>query len=756
VLSGLRDIAREAARQNKTALAARILERLRDAYPADRDVWQPLLELYAHLGDRPSMERLVAETTAKLLDRAERNLVRMAWARFLLESGETGEGVSSVLRDVIMDEPTQAEAVLLLADLHEKRGDVGEAVALLSEALRETDAHADGARRAALARRLAELVSRADPAQAKQVYRTALAAPFADPALKRSLQASLLELLSGDDEVDERAALTEEILGGESGETAAKLALDLMELRKRLNDERAARRALELGRARAPESRALFERLEAYYQEGSRWRELVELLADEAPRASARDRAEAAALWRRAASVRRERLSDQAGATALLRQAVASSPGDPELLRELASCLLAMDQWDAAVEEVTRGLDTPDLPAAARVGLLRLRAELQSSNGGDDQAVADLEEAFALGPDEAAGELTDALARAIARFAKEGQVQAERAGTFRLSQIFTAQGDHPRAQQLLWSWVERHPDDHEALRVLRERFEASQNWDEAAQVCARLLAVESGEARIDAALALADACEKLGRPADAVPALEQVLSEVPGHFGILTRLVRLYEQAGDGRRAGGLMIEIGDHEPDDDKRFVALMTAANILLRENDPAEAFTALEKAVQIKPKDREARRMLADASLAAGLYQEAAETLGTLLSESRGVSPNEMSILYHRLGRAAAGVGDQGGQLQALKRALDADRKNGEVASELADLAEQVGDDDLALRALRAVTLHAQNGPLSPAMAFYRQARIVHRQGDRPRALIFTKRALQEDPGLSAAKEFLQELG
>jgi hypothetical protein len=50
---------------------------------------------------------------------------------------------------------------------------------------------------------------------------------------------------------------------------------------------------------------------------------------------------------------------------------------------------------------------------------------------------------------------------------KEGQVQAERAATFRLSQIFTARGDHPGAQQLLWSWVERHPDDHEALRVRR-------------------------------------------------------------------------------------------------------------------------------------------------------------------------------------------------------------------------------------------------------------------------------------------------
>jgi hypothetical protein len=43
----------------------------------------------------------------------------------------------------------------------------------------------------------------------------------------------------------------------------------------------------------------------------------------------------------------------------------------------------------------------------------------------------------------------------------------------------------------------------------------------------------------------------------------------------------------------------------------------------------------------------------------------------------------------------------------------------------------------------------------MAFYRQARIVHRQGDRPRALIFTKRALQEDPELGVARQFLQEL-
>jgi tetratricopeptide (TPR) repeat protein len=387
---------------------------------------------------------------------------------------------------------------------------------------------------------------------------------------------------------------------------------------------------------------------------------------------------------------------------------------------------------------------------------LRLRAELHGTGGDESQAVDDLEEAFSLAGPAVAPELIEALSRYIQRCAQDEDAAAERDATFRLSEIFSARGDAARAQELLWKWVESHPGDHEALRLLRRRFEADENWGEAAQVCARLVEVEEGEGKVDPALGLAAACEKLGQPGEAVPMLEHVLGEAPGNPELLAGLVRLYQLSGNGRRAGALMVEIADHDSNEDARFEALTAAANILLEEQDPASAFAALEKAVQIRPKDRTARRLLAEASLAAGLYQEAADVLGTLLAESRGVPPPEMALLYHRLGRAAAGVGDHAGQLQALKRALDADRKNGDVASELADLAERVGDDDLALRALRAVTLHAQNGPLSPAMAFYRQARIVHRQGDRPRALIFTKRALQEDPGLAAAKEFLQELG
>jgi tetratricopeptide (TPR) repeat protein len=234
-----------------------------------------------------------------------------------------------------------------------------------------------------------------------------------------------------------------------------------------------------------------------------------------------------------------------------------------------------------------------------------------------------------------------------------------------------------------------------------------------------------------------------------------VLEEFPGHRPLLQRLVHLCQQSGNPRRAGALMVDMADNEVDDDLRFQSLTSAADLLLREGDPQAAFAALEKAVALRPRDRLARRLLGDASLAAGLFQEASDVITQLLTEKSGIPPAEMSLLYHRLGRAAAGLKDGPGQLQALKRALDADRRNGDVASELAELAERAGDFDLALRALRAITLHAPNGPLTPAMAFYRQARIVHRQGDRPRALIFTKRALQEDPELGEARQFLQEL-
>jgi tetratricopeptide (TPR) repeat protein len=118
--------------------------------------------------------------------------------------------------------------------------------------------------------------------------------------------------------------------------------------------------------------------------------------------------------------------------------------------------------------------------------------------------------------------------------------------------------------------------------------------------------------------------------------------------------------------------------------------------------------------------------------------------------------LAVLHARLARIAAAAGDTREQLAALTRALDADKKNGEIMAAVADRAEAAGDLDLALKALRLITANNAPGPISLADAFLRQARIAERKGERERAVMFARRAAQEapkgDPIQRAARELV----
>ena len=117
--------------------------------------------------------------------------------------------------------------------------------------------------------------------------------------------------------------------------------------------------------------------------------------------------------------------------------------------------------------------------------------------------------------------------------------------------------------------------------------------------------------------------------------------------------------------------------------------------------------------------------------------------------------MATLYQRQARLAAAKGDKDGRLQALRKALDTDRKSAAIATEVADLAEEAGDDELAMRALRVVTANPMKDAKASAMAYYRLGKIAHKAHDKARAIIFVKRALQEDPDLAEAHQLLDEL-
>jgi tetratricopeptide (TPR) repeat protein len=325
----------------------------------------------------------------------------------------------------------------------------------------------------------------------------------------------------------------------------------------------------------------------------------------------------------------------------------------------------------------------------------------------------------------------------------------------RLAEILRLGGDHEQADQVLFRWIEACPDDRDVLYQMRDILIAGQRWESAANVWARLVHIEEGEAKVQAVLALTDACEKLGRGEEAIPWLSSVLGEAPSHRELQLRLAGLYASTGNIAESARLRNEMADSEADPRERFRLYVQIGHALLAVGEGADAAVALEKAVALPLADRTTRALLLDAYTAAGMLDRAAAVLSDLLTDSKAMKSEELATLYQRQSKLAAVMGDKDGQLQALKKALDVDRRSVAIANELADLAESIGDDDLALRALRVVAANPVKDAKVLALAYLRQARIAYRAKDRSRAIIFVKRALQENPDLEEGRALLDQL-
>ena len=143
------------------------------------------------------------------------------------------------------------------------------------------------------------------------------------------------------------------------------------------------------------------------------------------------------------------------------------------------------------------------------------------------------------------------------------------------------------------------------------------------------------------------------------------------------------------------------------------------------------ALNEALAVRPGDEPTTLLLCDAYMLAGALEEAAELIKPLIAARDGKASPALAALHLRLARISGLAGDRSGELAALGAALNADKKNGELAAEVARRAEEAEDDDLALKALRLIVAHSPAGPISVPAAFLGQARIAAPpRRDRPR--------------------------
>lgn len=740
-------IAARAMANGEPRLAADIYEFLRERSPALQAVWQPLIAIYRELRDGDRLASVLSSTLPHLITPAERNALRVEQARFLIDKLQRPHDALDVLREALADDADDLEVAQLYESTLRALGDDDAITEFLLT--RFDDAQRRGNRQTTVdvALRLGDMMERAQSPDVARVYRAALIVAPDDREILRRVVAHL----GPDDDARETAVLMERLLSVETEENAPKLAWQLASAWESAGDYRAVQRTLELAYRAAPNDEAVHDRLEKWYRDRHLWAELAELMIKDAERMGTRS---ALLRLREAATVYANQLGQPRKAAEVIGIALTRTPGSTELITEQANALAAAGDLDAAQQAIGNALG--DLQGAPRVSMLLLRAGFRQQLGDDAHAVEDLEEAYRTDADRGRDVLMQALERMRTRAATAGERNDERAATLRLSQLHVQGGNTEAGRNLLVAWIERDPSDPEPLIMLCEIDESIQHWDGVIAGATRLAYVSTGEAQVQAALRAANAAAAAGRPGDALEVLELVHSQQPDAEALRVKLREMYEASGSFRELAGVLFADAEHGSDAEQRYANYKRAAELFLYQlEDPAGAAAAAQKALELRPEDHQTLMLNVDVLIASGQAEVAGRTLEAAIAAQKKRSP-ELAVLQQRMGRVCQAQNDRDGQINWLKKAFDVDRKNPEVAAELAQLATEIGDYELALKPLRAISLMDNPQPVTRPMALLWEAKIEHARGNRAKAELWAKKALREDPAFDEAQQFLDELG
>lgn len=730
--------------------AMRVYERLREDHPADRRVWAPLLAFYTDQGDYDRMLDIVRATLEVLDTGAARIALRLETARLLLEAGREEEG-AALLEQVVEEDPDHGEAALRLADLYERRGQLDDLVDLLHRKL-ERAREQRSPSVIPLSLRMGAMLAQTRPDQAAELYRSALELMPESDALLRAA----IEQCGTQEQAEERADLIVRYLSAADAserENARAYASWLVEYRGEQLEPENFELALELAHRATPDNPDWRRRLLSWHKERGNQRRVAELIEGEAQLSDSRERA--IALLIEAGELRETVLGQAGQAAALFRKARELAPTDFGLLKRAVSASAAAGELTLAVGEIDAALGQLDRGAPERIELLRLKAELSSQAGLHDQAVASLLEAHELGGEAVAEALLSGLEGAREAARERRDEKRERELTLRLAQLFRDYGDGDRAIAVLHAWNEFAGTDVEALRMELAMASQVERWDDVVEIAETLCAEDDVAMLPEITERLVEATRALGRSDLAKVALERAYERAPGESRILAQLEVLYRELGDKAAQARLLAVQLDREHDPERQFDQLRRVGQLLVEAGDADGAMEYLTRALEKKPDDLTTVVAVVDAHIAAGRTDHARELLERTIGALRQRRSPELAQLRHRMAKLFASVGDEQGRYDWLNSALEADMNNGEVASELAIVAQQIGHLDTALKALRAITMMKGEATMSRAEAFYRQAVIVAQKGEPRRAVLWAKKAKAEDQDFPGVDRLIAEL-
>ncbi len=731
-------------------LAATVLEDLHQRDTTDRDAWAPLLLIYRKRGDHEKLANLLGEVVAFAEDTTERTNMRLERVKIGMDKLGLADLALPQLQEILDEDPGHAEAAMMLGGLLEKGGRDADLVTLYEKQLDAAKDKENAPAIITISQKLGALLEKRDRDAAKSVYYACLDWAADNIEVVRALVRMHTD--GGAAEVQERADMTERLLGLATGDEAEATALSLTDLRTQLGDPAAATRALETGFTKAGASPALFSRLEALYKEKGEPAKLAELYLTDASKKED-DPVSRVERLHLAARLYLDQVGDAARGAQILSEARVIAPTDPALLAELVTALTAAGDLARAIAELGTAIDALAVGEEQRTALVAQRALLHRDKGDLAAALIDFDEAAANGTPDRKEALVDHV-KAMSAAAGADNSPATRELRLRLAALLREANDVEGARAALTELLRTDSRDKVVLRVAGRLEEEMSQWNAAIAVYRRLVGFEDPEYIADTAKRLLFCCEQAGRVADARGGLERARIAVPDNKELRAALEKVYEATGAIAELAGLALDEAQTTGDVGGKFALLVRAGSLFVQDAQTTErAIAPLEEARSLRPGDLDCVAILADAYTATGKLPEAMAVLTACVATFKGRRARELSAIYHRIARVAEAQGDRDAELANLTLALDVDAQNGVAASELAYIAMELSQWELATRALRAVTMLKTPAPLSKALAYQHLGEIARQQGDIKKALVLVKRAVDEDNTLASAKELLE---
>jgi tetratricopeptide (TPR) repeat protein len=286
--------------------------------------------------------------------------------------------------------------------------------------------------------------------------------------------------------------------------------------------------------------------------------------------------------------------------------------------------------------------------------------------------------------------------------------------------------------------------------------------DEAIKARLQLLSL-AGEAEKESRVCeLYDVCEQLKRPAAARAELEQAHRIHPESQAITRRLTRLYEAIDAPTELAQLILSTTTDLTDPEAAADSLVRAAQLILAKS-PADALEFLQKAEQLRA-NAAAELELARLYAASGQTAKAVEFYTMAANSADSRYAHERANANYEVAQLHLGMDELVEAHEALIAAFRFRPKNAAVALQVAQLAIDLSDDDVAKRALR-VLVTLKSGPedgddcvssqtKSKACCYLGQ--MLSGQGDVVGARRMITRALEEDSTNESARILNDRLG